>query len=161
MTEILDKNTKEIEKYNDFIIYNIGKLYVFLNQYFTDAYKEFGLNPAKFNILMLIKHIGKEDGISQTELSEKLFVSAANITKLIDGLEKKGLVCRVISKKDRRINLIKITEEGSKLLDRVWLKHIEALNNILKEFSVEEKEKFNEFLERFKKEMEAKANAQL
>jgi len=78
--------TPHIERFNDFIVYNIGKLYILLNQYLGKIYRELGLNPAKFNLLMLIKHMGKGEGISQIELGDKLFVSASNITKLIEAL---------------------------------------------------------------------------
>jgi MarR family 2-MHQ and catechol resistance regulon transcriptional repressor len=144
----------KVKKHNDFIVYDIGRLYVLLNQYLTAAYQEFGLNPAKFNLLMHIKHIGKEKGISQIELGDKLYVSAANITKLIDGLEKKGWVKRISSSRDRRIKLIKITREGSALLDEVWPRHVEALNALLEGFAPEDKERFNLLLDRFREEME-------
>ena len=150
------EKTGHIDKFNDFIVYNIGRLYVLLNQYLGKMYKELGLNPAKFNLLMLIKHMGKDEGISQIELGDKLFVSASNITKLIDGLEKKGLVQRFPSKDDRRINLVKVTDNGSELLNRVWVKHVEALNNILQSLSGNDKEQFHLFLDRFRKEMERK-----
>lgn len=145
-----------VKAFNDSIVYGIGRLYVLLDYYFSKNLKKFGLNPPKFNLLMLIKHIGKERGISQTQLGNNLFVSAANITKLIDGLERKGLVRRIPSPKDRRVNLIKITREGSTLLDEVWPGYVTALNSILEGFSLKDKEKFNRYLEYFKKEIEKK-----
>jgi len=143
---------QKIRKFNDSIVYNIGRLYVLLNQYLTKAYAPFGLNPAKFNLLMSVKHIGKNEGISQIELGGSLCVSAANITKLIDGLEKKGYLVRLPSPTDRRVNIIKITKGGSRLLDRIWVSHSEALNALLGDFSEEERQLFNKFLERFKSE---------
>lgn len=149
---------EQIKQFNDSIVYNIGRLYVLLDSYFSQNFQEFGLNPVKFNLLMLIKHMGKDKGIPQNQLGSKLFVSAANITKLIDGLERKGLVLRIPSKNDRRVNLVKITKEGSTLLDKVWVKYVEALNSILVGFSPEAKEKFSGYLERFKKEIEDKVS---
>ncbi len=139
----------EIKGHNDSIVYSIGKLYVLLNQYFSGVYGPFGLNPAKFNLLMFIKHIGKEKGISQNQLKNMLYVSAANITKLIDGLERQGLTRRVPSPQDRRVNLITITPEGSRLLDRVWPEHVKALNSLLEPCDTEAKKSFSEYLERF------------
>lgn len=144
-------------KYNDEIVYKVGRLYVVLNQYFSQAYAGYSLNPAKFNLLMIIKHIGKERGISQIELGSHLFVSAANITKLIDSLEKKELVKRLPSKNDRRVNLVKITEKGCKLVEKVWVNHVEAINNLLQGFSDTDKNKFHGFLEKFLQECEQKA----
>ena len=103
---------------------------------------------------MVAKHLGGIKGISQIELGDKLFVTAANITKLIDGLEKKGLVRRFPLENDRRVNLIKITEAGSQLLDDIWIKHVKAINAILKDFPENKRRKFNVFLEHFKNEME-------
>jgi MarR family 2-MHQ and catechol resistance regulon transcriptional repressor len=146
----------QISKLNDLIVYNIGRLYVLLDSYLYKAYKQFELNPANFNLLMVIKHVGQETGISQNKIGSQLFVSAANITKLIDGLEEKGWLIRIPSKDDRRVKLIKITEEGSALLDKVWAEHAKALNNILGGFSHTDKERFNELLKNFRKEMEVK-----
>lgn len=145
----------QIKKYNDSIIYNIGRLYVLLDAYLNNkAYKEFGLNPATFNLLMVIKHIGRDEGVSQIEAGKRLFVSAANITKLVDSLQKKLLIVRLPAPADRRVNLIKITEKGSRLLDRVWARHAGVLNTLLEGFSEKEKGEFSAFIERFKKEME-------
>ncbi len=144
----------QIKEFNDLVVYSIGRLYTLLNQYLSGVYKEFNLNPAKFNLLMLIKHIGKEKGVSQIELGDRLCVSAANITKLIDGLEKKAWIKRVAFADDRRVKLIKITPQGSNLLDKVWLKHTQALNKLLKDFTREEKKRFSNDLDKFIKEMQ-------
>lgn len=53
--------------------------------------------------------------LSSAELSRKLYVTPANITGIIDRLEKKGLVARVRQKSDRRVALIALTPEGEKL----------------------------------------------
>lgn len=150
-------NSVRISPPNDSIVYTIGRLYVLLDSYlYRTAYKAKNLNPAKFNLLMVVKHVGKENGISQIELGNNLYVSAANITKLIDAVEREGLVSREPSKEDRRINLIKITERGSQLLDEIWPKHVMAVNNILNELKISDKEKLNSLLEIFKAEMDQK-----
>ncbi len=152
------KQMASINKFNDLIVYNIGRLYVLLDRYLSTAYKIYGLNPAKFNLLMFIKYKGKDKGISQIRLGDELFVSAANITKLIDGLEKKGWVKRGPAKGDRRVNLIRITDKGSSLLDGVWASHVLSLNNILTGFSLKDKEQFNLFLENFKNDVTKRAD---
>ncbi|MDD4954902.1 MAG: MarR family transcriptional regulator [Candidatus Omnitrophica bacterium] len=150
-------NAAKINYPNDLIVYTIGRLYVLLDSYlYNTAYKEYNLNPSKFNLLMVIKHVGKENGISQSELGSNLYVTAANITKLLDALEKEELVKRMASPDDRRVNLIKITEKGSGLLDDIWPKHVATLNKILENFSAADKEKLNQLLKEFRNDMEAK-----
>ncbi|MFA5008619.1 MAG: MarR family transcriptional regulator [Candidatus Omnitrophota bacterium] len=154
-------NASKVSYPNDSIVYAIGRLYVLLDSYlYNIAYKKHNLNSAKFNLLMAIKHIGKDKGISQRELGNNLYVTAANITKLIDTLEKDALVLRMAFDRDRRINLIKITDKGSRLLDEIWPEHVTCVNGILDNFSASDKEKLNQLLEAFKKNMEEKQNEQ-
>jgi len=151
-------NPLKITYPNDLIVYSIGRLYVLLDSYlYNTAYKEYNLNSSKFNLLMVIKHVGKEKGLSQRELGNNLYVTAANITKLIDALEKEGLVLRGAAPDDRRVNLIKITEKSSRLLDEIWPKHVATLNKILENFSTSDKDKLNQLLQAFRKDMEERA----
>ena len=81
--------------------------------------KPFGLTPVKLNYLMVIKHIGKEEGLSQREIARRMLIDAGNVTHVLDGLVKKGWVVRDAGP-DRRSNRIKITVKGSHVLDEVW-----------------------------------------
>lgn len=146
----------KIKNPHDQIVYNIGYLYTLLEGYFAFAYKEFGLSPAQFNLLMAVKHVGKDEGISQCQIGKHLYVTAANITRMIDGLEAHGLLARSAHLNDRRINLIKITSKGAVLLDRVWIKHVAAVNALMKKNSAKETEVFNQQLGDFIAEMEEK-----
>ena len=85
----------------------------------------------------LLYHLWKEDGLSQQELGTRTFRDKASITRLIDNLEKLGLVERVASKTDRRINLVCLTL-AAKPLQQITYElanqtRQEALNNITKD----------------------------
>ncbi len=85
----------------------------------------------------LLYHLWKEDGLSQQELGTRTFRDKASITRLIDNLEKLGLVERVASKTDRRINLVCLTP-AAKPLQQITYELAnqtmqEALNNITKD----------------------------
>jgi DNA-binding MarR family transcriptional regulator len=54
----------------------------------------------------ILYHLWKEDCLSQQELGTRTFRDKASTTRLIDNLEKLGLVTRVASSTDRRINLV-------------------------------------------------------
>jgi DNA-binding MarR family transcriptional regulator len=47
-----------------------------------------------------------------TQLAKKMFRSKHSMTKIIDSLEKEGLVMRDYTNKDRRVTFIKITQDG-------------------------------------------------
>jgi DNA-binding MarR family transcriptional regulator len=68
---------------------------------------------------MLLKHQSEaEEGLSQARISEMMLVNRANITSLIDRMEKAGSVKRTAAD-DRRYNIIKMTVKGKKLLAKV------------------------------------------
>lgn len=118
-------------KYHEEAIYSLALLYNVIDHEMTVYLKDFDLTPGKLNILLAIKHQGKEEGIRQVEVSKFLIVTPSNMTKLIDKLEKDGLVARSSLKGDRRVNILKVTEKGSKLVDRVWEGYNAKLKSLL------------------------------
>ena len=80
----------------------------------------FGLTDVQFNLMMLLKHQSAQgEGLTQAQLSSMMLVNRANITALVDRMERAGFVSRTSSPSDRRSNIIKLTDSGKKLLDRI------------------------------------------
>lgn len=125
--DIYYKNQDENSK----LIYTIGLLWGKISSKLDEVLVPKGLNIAKFNILMIIKHVGGYDGIQQNCISKKLLVTASNITKLLDRLEKDGLVTRNSKKDDKRVKLIRITDFGSRLLDDIWADYKKEISKIM------------------------------
>lgn len=121
-----------------------GELYSVINGMATTAvarrlqknYRQAGLEIT-IEQWSVLYHLWKEDGLSQQELGIRTFRDKASITRLIDNLEKLGLVTRVASKEDRRINLVYLTETVMPLqqltYDLANQTMNEALQNITKE----------------------------
>ncbi len=63
----------------------------------------------------VLYHLWKADGISQQDLCKASFRDRPSITRLVDNLEKAGLVKRVADKEDRRKNMIHLTEKAKKM----------------------------------------------
>ena len=63
----------------------------------------------------VLYHLWKEDGQSQQQLCDATFRDKPSITRLVDNLEKLGLVKRTANKNYRRINKICLTPEAEKL----------------------------------------------
>lgn len=79
----------------------------------------------------LLYHLWKKDGISQQDLCKASFRDKPSITRLVDNLEKSGLVRRVAAANDRRINLIYLTKEGQQLQDQTLKLADQTLNEAL------------------------------
>ncbi len=108
------------ENYHEAAIYGIACIYLLIDKEISDYLRFFNLTPAKFNALMVIKHQGKDKGLSQVEIGKSLIVTASNITRLIDKLQQGKFIVRFSRQGDRRVNLVKINRKGSELLDKVW-----------------------------------------
>ncbi len=68
-----------------------------------------GISFARLKLLGTLKHSGPT---IMNELSEHLMVTPRNVTALVDGLEKEGLVRRVPHPTDRRATYIELTSAG-------------------------------------------------
>src|SRR6202521_694468 len=81
---------------------------------------ELQLSPAQCHVLRLIKP-GRP--IPMGQLAETLACDASNVTGLVDRLESRGLVRRRPSAEDRRVKVLYLTPDGSRLrallLDRM------------------------------------------
>lgn len=81
-------------------------------------FKEYDLSNTKFNVLVIL-YKGRKEEIYMSKIGERMLLSNANITGLVDRLEEQAFVKRVRSVKDRRKIAVKITEEGVKCVEKV------------------------------------------
>ncbi len=79
-----------------------------------------GLNEGQ---ALMLAELHREDGLSQTQLAERLRVEPPSVTKVVHGLERAELVDRRRDPSNGRIVLVTLTECGAALrfdLSRVW-----------------------------------------
>lgn len=89
-----------------------------LTEAFGAALAPYGLTLAKYNLLVVLRN-SPAHRLRMNEIGEQMSVSCANITKLVDGLEREGFVRRADLPCDRRVVLTEITESGLDLLKNV------------------------------------------
>ena len=115
-----------------------GELYSFITGIASTAIarrlqKKF--NTAGLNITIeqwsVLYHLWKKEGISQQELCNATFRDKPSITRLVDNLEKAGLVKRVAAENDRRINRIYLTKQAQKLQEETMALADDTLNEAL------------------------------
>lgn len=66
-------------------------------------------------LIMLLRH---GDLVPQSVLAERVGVEGPTLVRVLDGLEADGLICRVPADTDRRIKLVQLTTEGTKVAER-------------------------------------------
>src|SRR5262245_12588296 len=82
--------------------------------------KDDDLTPPQFGVLEALAHLGP---LKMCDLAQKYLTSGANITGVVDRLEEKGLVQRVMEAEDRRTFRIHLTETGGRLIADIFPRH--------------------------------------
>lgn len=82
------------------------------------ACEQFGITHGQYNVLRILRG-ARPAGFARNEIGERMIEKAPDVTRLIDRLEKQGLVERGRSEDDRRQSIARITPEGLALLELV------------------------------------------
>jgi len=77
--------------------------------------KPAGLTPSQYNVLRILRGAGPE-GLACGEIAARMLTRDPDMTRLLDRLDKRGLVSRVRNTRDRRVVVTRITAAGLKLL---------------------------------------------
>src|SRR5271167_661098 len=76
--------------------------------------KKEDVSPNQYNVLRILR--GSAEGLPCGEIASRMITRDPDITRLLDRLEKRGLISRCRETKDRRMVMARITTEGLKLL---------------------------------------------
>ena len=130
----------DIDWKNDRIIITPINLYM---EYLLLSYNDYLLNKLKdieitHGELTYIYNIKYFSTISQRELAEKLYVSEANVTKMIKKLVNKDLVKKTKDETNKSRNLLSLTDKGEELFDKINIITCGWERDITKNFSNEE-----------------------
>jgi DNA-binding MarR family transcriptional regulator len=79
--------------------------------------KDEDLSANQYNVLRILR--GSPEGLPCGEIASRMITRDPDVTRLLDRLEKRGLVSRCRETKDRRMVMTRITPSGLKLLARL------------------------------------------
>lgn len=85
---------------------------------------------------MVLRSLGDQDGASILEISKMFQTPASQLNRAVKSLEKKGLVRKVTSRSDKRVNHIFLTRAGKKSLKQL----IELRNRFIGDLSLTSEE---------------------
>jgi DNA-binding MarR family transcriptional regulator len=115
-----------------------------VQQRFSDA----GLTFQQWIVLM---HVREGIALTVAALCRETRHDSGAMTRLIDQLEKRGLIERRRSAKDRRVVELLVTKEGQKTAESLKPLVIDTLNEALEGFTRTEVREFEEYLQRIAK----------
>ena len=95
------------------------------------------LTVSQFGVLEALYHLGP---MCQRDAAKKILKSTANITTVVDNLEKRGLVERQRSSEDRRYIALHLTDEGRNLIGQIFPSHVQGIVKNLSVLTTEEQQ---------------------
>ena len=95
----------------------------------ADLLAEHGLTLNDYEVLLILDH--SETGMMRrVDLAEQVVLTASGITRLLDGLERAGLVEKVSSSSDARVSYAKLTRGGREKLRAAAATHLSGIDDL-------------------------------
>jgi homoprotocatechuate degradation regulator HpaR len=79
---------------------------------FSPALKEHGLSPQQWRVIRVLV---EEQTLDVTEISERCALLMPSLSRILQNLQRRGLIDRVTARDDQRRSLVSITAKGRKL----------------------------------------------
>lgn len=146
----LDRNISErqVSQFQDLIT----KLYQCCQDRMRYQSERFNLPEAEMRCLLLF---GDEKYLTPKGLAAKMNLVKSRISKLISGLNKKGLIQRVADPGDSRTTLLCLTTRGQKKLNEIKFFSNEIHEEVLRQMEPEQRSTMMTNLELLKASMES------
>ena len=126
------------------IYYTTSALKNSFNTFFT----QYKTTEVQYHLLLLLDSQSdkKTGGLTQAQLSKMMMVNRANITSLLDRMERDKLVKRSADKNDRRSKIVQLTAKSKKIITNAQAAYTAELKNSLKPLKKAEQKTLTELL---------------
>lgn len=104
-------------------------------QYLSKRLTEYDVTPLQHGVLSCL--MGKSYDTPK-HLAENLSLETSTISGVLDRMQKKGLIDRVVNKEDRREVQVRITEKGRELEEQITVVIDDVNAEVLKSFTDDE-----------------------
>ena len=144
----MEDNKFELYKATMLKIMHIKKLHRCI---FEKRISSLGIHHSQHQLLM---YIAKEKEIkSQKQIAQKFGITPAAVARTLKTLESEGFIERSNIETDSRINRIIITDKGQEIVDKTHIAFKEVDYCIFEEFSDEDLEHLNAYLDDMKNKL--------
>ncbi|HEY4116448.1 MAG TPA: MarR family transcriptional regulator [Byssovorax sp.] len=116
----------------DAIVETIIYLYTESRRLTKEMAREVGLTGPQLTVIKLLENLGD---LSLSSLSERIRAQNSTVTGIIDRMEREGIVRRERSATDRRVVLIRLSDKGMKLAQRIRVEPMEIFKRSLVDLS--------------------------
>ena len=132
-----------MKTYDDCIIFLLAKAYQKAHGDFKRKLQSYGVTPIQHLILEVL---WGEDGLSASDIGKKLVLDGATLSGVLDRLAAGGWILKKPDKDDKRILRNFLTPKSKELKPSLSKARDQTNENLLKNFSLEEKVLLKRFL---------------
>lgn len=126
------------------LIARLARLSVLIEAFQAETLREFDLVPSDYSVLAALRRSGPPYEITPTELHTALERSSGGMTKMLKRLESLGLVSRETDPRDKRSNLVKLTERGQQVEQLAFEAFVAHTHDLLRHAEADELTKIND-----------------
>jgi DNA-binding MarR family transcriptional regulator len=112
------KQSKPFERLEHEAMLGLLRTAAIIDHATDEMLRPFGVTGTQFNVLRILRGAG-DDGLCGREIGERMITRVPDVPRLLDRLEKAGLISRARDRDDRRHVSARITAKGQALLDEV------------------------------------------
>ncbi len=109
---------RQFTEFDNTVLPWLGRTMKLIDLYIANHFQEQDIDLTKVQMILLVR-LFYNDGQPQNDLALLTNRDKASLARLLDTMERKGLVVRVPSKDDKRIKLVHITKKGVELYESV------------------------------------------
>jgi MarR family 2-MHQ and catechol resistance regulon transcriptional repressor len=115
----------------------------------------FDITRPRFTVLRML-YLAPDRRLPQSEIAHQMSVSGANVTQLIDALEREGWVQRVVNPADKRVTFAQLTPEGEERCSRLVPAMIDFMEASCGPLTQEERVQLSALLAKVRRFLEAR-----
>jgi MarR family 2-MHQ and catechol resistance regulon transcriptional repressor len=113
------------------------------------AWASFGLTGRRFILLRLL-YTSDRRRLSMGEIASQMNLGTNNVTQLVDGMERDGLVERLTGPEDKRVVFATLTKQGDELFSSVFPRNAQRIEDTWTALTEEEKTMLTRLLVRLR-----------
>lgn len=130
--------------------HDFADTYKMVYAYIMSDLRQYGLTPPQYTVLRIIGN-SRSRQLTMSEIGKEMTVTFANITTIVDNLERLQYVRRQRDPKDRRLVKVELTPAGSKLYKKIFRSHRKEIAKLMKVLDENQLRQLMQFTEAIRK----------
>jgi DNA-binding MarR family transcriptional regulator len=113
---------------------------------YSEAFTPIGINDGDYGVLAALRRQGEPFELTPTALARQMMMTSGGMTAAIDRVERKGFAARAPNPADRRGSLVRLTDDGRRVVDEAMARHVEVEHRLVAALGPEDREHLADLL---------------